>query len=129
MLIIFGGLIQVVFVAAFCRHIDEQASGTKGFRVILFLPYVLHSVATVIMFKNVYHAEYGSLNSCSAPSDWNRGSKAGSAIQHLVNFSLAFISMWKYMGLNMVIFIGALQSIPDDLYEAAQSTAHQAGRS
>jgi multiple sugar transport system permease protein len=38
----------------------------------------------------------------------------------LVNFSLASIGFWRFMGYNMVIYLGAMQSIPGDMYEAAK---------
>lgn len=38
----------------------------------------------------------------------------------LINISLTFVSVWRYMGQNMVMFSGATQSISGDLFEAAQ---------
>ncbi|MEV4177525.1 ABC transporter permease subunit [Nonomuraea sp. NPDC049709] len=38
----------------------------------------------------------------------------------LVNFSLAGVSVWRFFGLNFVLFLGAIQSIPPELYEAAE---------
>ncbi|AYB46182.1 carbohydrate ABC transporter permease [Paenibacillus lautus] len=114
-----GGLIQVVFALYFAVILTGKLKGKNGFRVALFLPYVLHSVATVIMFKNVYHMEYGSLNTLLGALGLESWQQSWLGDKGIVNFALAFISMWKYMGLNMVIFIGALQSIPGDLYEAA----------
>ncbi|MFD1956418.1 carbohydrate ABC transporter permease [Paenibacillus thailandensis] len=114
-----GGLVQVGFALYFAVILTGRLRGRNGFRVALFLPYVLHSVATVIMFKNVYHMEYGSLNALLGALGLESWQQSWLGDKRLVNFSLAFISMWKYMGLNMVIFIGALQSIPNDLYEAA----------
>ncbi|PLT48340.1 N-Acetyl-D-glucosamine ABC transport system, permease protein 1 [Paenibacillus pasadenensis] len=113
-----GGLIQVALSLWFAVILTSRLKGRYGFRVMLFLPYVLHSVATVIMFKNVYHLDYGSLNSLLRTIGLESWQQSWLGNPHLVNVSLAFISMWKYMGLNMVIFIGALQSIPSDLYEA-----------
>ena len=37
----------------------------------------------------------------------------------IVNFSLAGTSLWRYLGLNFVLFLGAIQSIPGGIYEAA----------
>ena len=37
----------------------------------------------------------------------------------VINYSLAGPSVWRYMGLNFVLFLGAIQSIPEQLYEAA----------
>ncbi|MGC0239601.1 carbohydrate ABC transporter permease [Arthrobacter sp. SD76] len=37
----------------------------------------------------------------------------------MANWSLAATSVWRYTGLNFVLFLGAIQSIPSELYEAA----------
>ncbi|WP_276355857.1 carbohydrate ABC transporter permease [Cohnella caldifontis] len=115
-----GGLVQTALALWFAVILSDRLRGRYFFQVMLFLPYVLHSVATVIMFKNVYHAEYGSLNTLLGALGLTAWKQMWLGNPHLVNFSLAFISMWKYFGLSMVIFIGALQSIPKDLYEAAR---------
>ncbi|WP_338045189.1 sugar ABC transporter permease [Paenibacillus humicola] len=39
--------------------------------------------------------------------------------ESFVNYMLASIGFWRFMGFNMVIYLTALQSIPSDLYEAA----------
>jgi raffinose/stachyose/melibiose transport system permease protein len=114
-----GGLLQTAIALYFAVILNGRLRGKYAFRVLLFLPYVLHSVATVIMFRNVYHAEYGSLNIFLGVIGLESWQQLWLGNPHLVNFSLAFISMWKYFGLSMVIFIGALQSIPRDLYEAS----------
>ncbi|MBU4335036.1 MAG: sugar ABC transporter permease, partial [Actinobacteria bacterium] len=38
----------------------------------------------------------------------------------LINYTLASVSVWRYTGLNFVMFLGAIQSIPGDIYEAAE---------
>ena len=37
----------------------------------------------------------------------------------LANCCLVFISIWKYIGFDIIMYIGAIQSISPDLYEAA----------
>ena len=39
--------------------------------------------------------------------------------QGLNNVSLVGTSVWRYLGQNMVLFIGAIMSIDTELYEAA----------
>jgi len=114
-----GGILQTAIALYFAIILNGRLRGKNAFRVLLFLPYVLHSVATVIMFKNLYHAEYGSLNAFFGAIGLDSWKQMWLGNPHIVNFSLAFISMWKFFGLSMVIFIGALQSIPKDLYEAS----------
>ncbi|WP_138495125.1 carbohydrate ABC transporter permease [Paenibacillus pinistramenti] len=115
-----GGLIQTAVALFFAVILTGKLKGRNVFRAMLFLPYVLHSVAIVIMFKNVYHSEYGSLNLFLQSIGLGSWQQEWLGNPHLVNVSLAFISVWKFFGLSMVIFIGALQSIPADLYEAAK---------
>jgi raffinose/stachyose/melibiose transport system permease protein len=114
-----GGLLQTSVALYFAIILNSRLRGRYAFRVLLFLPYVLHSVATVIMFRNLYHAEYGSLNVFLGAIGLESWQQLWLGNPKLVNISLAFISMWKFFGLSMVIFIGALQSIPKDLYEAS----------
>lgn len=50
----------------------------------------------------------------------------GSLIQNwlsnpkIVNFVLAFVSLWKYSGYHVTLFLAALQSVPQDMEEAAR---------
>lgn len=115
-----GGLLQTAVALYFAIVLTSRLKGRNIFRSMLFIPYVLHSVAIVIMFRNVYHVEYGSLNLFLEAIGLGSWQQQWLGNPHLVNFSLAFISIWKYFGLTMVIFIGALQSIPADNYEAAK---------
>ncbi|MEK0312944.1 carbohydrate ABC transporter permease [Cohnella sp. 56] len=115
-----GGLLQTAVALYFAVVLTSRLKGRNIFRSLLFIPYVLHSVAIVIMFRNLYHVEYGSLNIFLEAIGLGSWQQQWLGNPHLVNFSLAFISIWKYFGLTMVIFIGALQSIPADNYEAAK---------
>jgi raffinose/stachyose/melibiose transport system permease protein len=115
-----GGLLQTAIALYFAVILNGKLKARNFFRVILFLPYILHSVAIAIMFQSVYHATQGSLNllleAIGLPS-WKQNWLGNRTI---VDYALAFVSLWKFMGLSMVIFIGALQSIPEDLYEASK---------
>lgn len=39
---------------------------------------------------------------------------------HIINVSLAGTSIWRYMGFNFIIFLGAISSIDKEVYEAAE---------
>ena len=115
-----GGLVQTALALFFAVILNSKLKGRNVFRVILFLPYILHQVAIAIMFQTVYHTSYGSLNKLLEVlglEAWKQQWLGNPAIN---DWALAFVSLWMYMGYNMVIFIGALQSISDDLYEAAR---------
>ncbi|NBD27360.1 carbohydrate ABC transporter permease [Paenibacillus glycinis] len=115
-----GGIVQNLAALSFAVLLNSRLRGRNAFRVLLFLPYIMNSVAIAYMFTYVYDAQNGSLNALLTSvglQSWIRSWLGDAAI---VNYSLAFISAWKFMGFNMVIYLGALQSIPGDLYEAAK---------
>ena len=87
------------------------------FKGILFFPYLINGVAIGFVFLYFFQPG-GTLDSVlhwfgAGPHLWLGN-------PHLVNTSLAGVSVWRYMGLNFVLFLGAIQSIPPQLYEAAE---------
>ncbi|RTE11213.1 carbohydrate ABC transporter permease [Paenibacillus whitsoniae] len=115
-----GGLLQTGFALYFAVVLNTRLRGRNVFRVILFLPYIMHSVAIVFMFQALYNSQYGTLNGLLDAIGFGNLRHDWLGDKDTVNYALAFVSMWKYMGLSMVIFLGSLQSIPSDLYEAAR---------
>lgn len=83
-----------------------------------FLPYITSTVAIAIMFGSLFSTDYGLVNVGlnalfgTAPVDWlNQPQNIKPAI--------AMIVFWRYLGFNTVLYLAALQTIPKDLYEAA----------
>jgi multiple sugar transport system permease protein len=91
----------------------------KGlFRTALFAPVVTTVVAVAVIWRYLFHVRYGLVNHALdqlgiGPVDW-LGDPAW-AMPTIILFAV-----WKNFGYNMIIFIAALQSIPEDLYEAAR---------
>lgn len=87
-------------------------------RVALFAPYVTTLVATAVVWRYLLHTRYGLINAglgeLGAPSvDWlGDPSWALPAI-------LMFV-IWKTFGYNMLIFLAVLQTVPEELYDAAR---------
>jgi multiple sugar transport system permease protein len=88
------------------------------FRTALFAPVVTTLVAVAVVWRYLFHVRYGWINQMLAqvgiePIDW-LGDPSWSMPAIIV------FAAWKNFGGNMIIFIAALQAIPDDLYEAAR---------
>lgn len=88
------------------------------FRVILFLPYILNTVAVSYMFQFVFQ-DQGTLNLLLKSIGLGSWAQSWIGNAHIVNWSLAFVSLWQFMGFNMVIYLAAIQAIPQDMYEAS----------
>jgi multiple sugar transport system permease protein len=88
------------------------------FRTALFAPVVTTLVAVAVIWRYLYHVRYGLLNQLFETFglpviDWLGDPRW--AMPAIILFAV-----WKNFGANMIIFVAALQAIPDDLYEAAR---------
>ena len=88
------------------------------FRTALFAPVVTTLVAVAVVWRYLFHVRYGWINQLLgdvgiAPIDWLGD-------PHWSMPAIIVFAAWKNFGGNMIIFIAALQAIPDDLYEAAR---------
>lgn len=89
------------------------------FKSIIFMPYILNGVAIAYMFNYMYDYNKGPLNVFLRNIGLGQYAIRWLGDGYYINFSLAFIGMWQFTGFAMVIFLGALQSISQELYEAA----------
>ncbi len=88
------------------------------FRTALFAPVVTTLVAVAVIWRYLFHTSYGLVNWTLghlgiAPIDWLGDPRW--AMPTIILFAV-----WKNFGYNMVIFLAGLQTIPQDLYEAAR---------
>ncbi|MBA2771655.1 MAG: sugar ABC transporter permease [Pseudomonadota bacterium] len=99
--------------------LNGVASSLVGFfRTALFAPVVTTLVAVAVIWSYLLHTRYGMLNyGLEAlgidPVDWL--GDPNWAMPAIILFAV-----WKNFGYNMVILLAGLQTIPNDLYEAAR---------
>ncbi|WP_138755302.1 carbohydrate ABC transporter permease [Paenibacillus sinopodophylli] len=114
------GIVQNIAAIYFAVVLNSKLKGKNFFRLLLFLPYILNGVAVAYLFGYVFDTTNGSLNYLLGQLGFDALSKTswlGNGT--FVNYTLASIGFWRFMGFNMVIYLAALQSIPNDIYEAA----------
>ena len=88
------------------------------FRTIYFAPFVTTLVAVAIVWKYLYHPQNGLLNFALGRLGVHRIDWLGDP--HWAMPAIIVMSVWKHFGYNMLIFVAALQSVPQELYEAAE---------
>ncbi|WP_024890744.1 carbohydrate ABC transporter permease [Luteimonas huabeiensis] len=99
--------------------LNAKVARFKGlFRTALFAPVVTTLVAVAVIWRYLFHTSYGLVN-------WALGHLGISPIDWLGDPAWAMptiilFAVWKNFGYNMVILLAGLQSIPQDLYEAAR---------
>ncbi|GAA1983906.1 carbohydrate ABC transporter permease [Microbacterium pumilum] len=109
---------QMAIALYFATILSFSTKFQNLFRGILFFPYLINGVAIGFVFLYLFQPG-GTLDTVLSwvgvtdPPKWLGD-------PNIVNWSLAGTSVWRYTGLNFVLFLGAIQSIPRELYEAAE---------
>ena len=114
-----GGPLTVAVSLGAALLVNAKATRFKAlFRTVYFIPFVTTLVAVAIVWRYLYHPQYGLLNYALgwfgvAPINWLGDPKWAMP-------AIILLAVWKNFGYNMLIFIAGLQAIPEELYEAAR---------
>lgn len=94
--------------------LNKKIAGRSVYRTIFFLPMVCAPAAVAMVWKWIYNTQFGLLNNIlHVHVEWISNPK-------IAWISIGVIGVWSIIGYNMVLFIGGLQEIPGDYYEAAE---------
>jgi len=113
-----GGPLSVAVSLAAAIAVNAKAVRWKPFfRSAFFAPWVTSLVAVSLVWRYVYHPQYGPLNAMLGavgigPIDWLGNPRWAMP-------AIILVSVWKNFGYNMLVFLAGLQTIPEELYEAA----------
>ncbi|HPM60839.1 MAG TPA: sugar ABC transporter permease [bacterium] len=98
--------------------LNKDIKGKSIFRTLLILPWAVPQYITALTWRGMFNSEYGAVNLLL-----DRG--LGLTIPWLTTewgaFAACLITnIWLGFPFMMIIALGGLQSIPDELYEAAE---------
>ena len=113
-----SGVVQMVLALYFATLLSFSTRFRNFFKGVLFFPYLINGVAIGFIFLYFFQPG-GTLDSVLRLFGLN-GQHLWLGDPDLVNWSLASVSLWRYLGLNFVLFLGAIQSIPGEIYEASE---------
>ena len=87
-------------------------------RTMVYIPVLMSALVVGITINWMFSQEYGLVNfiiQClgGQPLEWSLN-------PGLATFVIAFASVWSSIGFNMIIYIGGIAGISQDLYEAAR---------
>lgn len=112
---------RVVLGVSFALLLNAKRLPCKAlFRSILVLPWFFPDVVIGLLWKWLFNPSYGLVNSCllslgliGQPVEWLSSTSTAMA-------SVIVVSIWKGFPFMIVMVLAALQTIPADLYEAAE---------
>ncbi|WP_026958747.1 carbohydrate ABC transporter permease [Aliagarivorans taiwanensis] len=114
-----GAVIQLVLSLWFAVLVNSKLAGRNLFKTLLFIPFVLNAVAASMVFQIFYQVD-GAFDNFLAAIGLDAWIMPWLMDASVVNWSLVAASVWRYLGFNLILFYGVLQSIPQDQYEAAR---------
>ena len=98
--------------------LNQNLKGITAYRTCFFLPSLTPVVAASILWRWILHGDIGVLNWLLSLVGINGPAWLGSTRWAMP--SLAMIALWNSIGGGrMLIFLAALQAVPNELYEAA----------
>ncbi len=104
--------------------LNQPLKGVSVFRTIFYMPSVIGGVATIMMWLWVFNPDYGLLNAALRAGLRLIGVSHADLPKWIFDErwakpSFILMSLWG-VGASMLIFLAALQNVPETLYEAAE---------
>ena len=106
-----GGLLTAV-------ALNRKIRGVKWYRTAIFVPVVVSTIATAIIFLWVFDPHIGI-------ADWLLGRFGLGPFGFFESptgalYSMVAMTVWGWIGFDVIVYLAALQGIPHELVEAAQ---------
>lgn len=117
--------LQLAFGLLIALALNQSIRGRLIYRVIYFMPVVTILVAGAIVFQFMLNRNFGVVSNLF----WELGELTGLPIQppdflgssRWTKPSVVMLTLWKNTGFTMVIYLAALQGVPQELYDAANA--------
>ncbi|BDZ65343.1 carbohydrate ABC transporter permease [Agromyces mangrovi Wang et al. 2018] len=94
-----------------------RARGSKGARLLIFMPYAVPAVVATLMWGYLYGPDFGPIAQIARSIGF--GTPDFLSPENILG-SMMNIVTWEFVGYNMIILYAALRAIPSELYEAAE---------
>ncbi|MEU5720276.1 sugar ABC transporter permease [Micromonospora sp. NPDC047738] len=108
---------QLIVALIIANLLNRQMRARTLLRMGILIPNITSVAAVGIIFALIFADRYGLIN-------WLLGTVGVDPIAWRDNryaswFAVAFMVDWRWTGYNALIYLGAMQAIPKDLYESA----------
>lgn len=98
----------------------ENLAFKTGYRMLLVVPWAVPNYITALIWKSMFNPQFGAVNGLLAVIGVEEVNWLGAGSTFWSNYIAALTTnTWLGFPFMMVVTLGALQSIPKDLYEAA----------
>lgn len=98
--------------------LNMKIPARSALRAIYFMPYVISMVVCAMIWRFMYSANIGLFNVFISMFGFPRNIGWLTDPRYAM-LGIIILSIWKYVGYHTVIYLAALQDIPNSLYESA----------
>ncbi len=114
---IVGVPLQLAVAFSLALALNQKLRGQAIFRTIFYIPTIVPAVASAVVWTQVFNPDYGMLNNLLQRFGMEKVMWLWDP--RLAKPAFILMSLWT-VGAQMVIFLAALQGVPEELMEAAQ---------
>ncbi|WP_394661898.1 carbohydrate ABC transporter permease [uncultured Pantoea sp.] len=108
--------------------LNQRFTGRNVLRVLVILPWALPTIVNAMMWRLNFNPDYGSVNALLTQLGILDGYRSWLGSPDSALNAVMFADVWKNYPLVTLLVLAALQSIPDDLFEAARLDGASAWR-
>jgi ABC-type sugar transport system permease subunit len=112
-------ILQTIIPLLIAVLINNKWRGSTFFRTALFIPVIISSVVSGLLWRMIYDPNFGILNATLKQIGLGAIAKPWLALPETAMGAIIVVSLWQSLGFYMLIFFAGLQSIPVELYESA----------
>ncbi len=116
----FTHLLMIPVELAFAVLLTSRLRAAKLYKTMVFMPYIINGVAISYAFSYFFSPINGAFDEILNVLHLSMMSQNWLSDPKIVNFVLAFVSLWRFSGYHVILFMAALQSLPQDVQEAAR---------
>jgi cellobiose transport system permease protein len=108
---------QLCMALGIAHLLNYKLRGRTFLRVAMLMPYATSVAAATLVFALIFGRDAGLVNGLLGavgidPVDWRNG-------DWTAQVAISVIVIWRWTGYNALIYLAGMQSISNDLYEAA----------
>ena len=113
-------LFMIAAELAFAVLLTGKLRGAKFYKTMVFMPYIINGVAIAYAFSYFFSPINGAFDAILKALNLEVLIRSWLSDPKIVNYVLSFVSVWRFSGYHVILFMAALQSIPQDVEEAAR---------
>ena len=109
--------VSLFLALLFALLLNKKFRGNKLVRILVYLPAIIPSVASIMVWSQLFSKDFSLLNYFLSffgisPIDWTSYSNSMG--------SVLLMGIWTSIGPNMLICLAALQGVPEEVIEASK---------